>query len=173
MMPDGMAALAAGAGGESDALADRTERVGRMREEPSEAAGGEDDSAAGKEARSLRPCCEHARDATVRDEEAARLQALDDGNGGRMADRGDEGPHDGAPGAVPRGMNDAAAAMRGLETEGQPALRIAIEDDAAPLQLGDRRRGRRRDARGDRRVGESVAGGDRVGGMQCGCIVLT
>ncbi len=63
--------------------------------------------------------------------------------------------------------------MRGLETEGQPALRIAIEDDAAPLQLGDRRRGGRRDARGDRRVGESVAGCERVGGMQCGRIVLT
>jgi hypothetical protein len=62
--------------------------------------------------------------------------------------------------------------MRGLETEGQSALHIAIEDDAAPLELGDRRRGRRRDARGDRRVGEPIAGGERVGGMQCGRIVL-
>ena len=74
-------------------------------------------------------------------------------------------------GLAAAGVDDAAARMASLEAERQPSLVVEVEDDAARLQLADRRR-RLVDQHLDRRgAAEAAAGGDRVGGVAVGRVV--
>ena len=68
----------AGASGQRQALADGAQRIGRVGIEPAQPAGREHDAtgrAAGR--RSGRPRRQHARDAAIVDQQAARLEPLD------------------------------------------------------------------------------------------------
>ena len=91
---------------------------------------------------------------------------------GVAAHRGDQRAHDRRPRAVARDMDDAAAAVRGLQAEREAAPGVAVEGDAVALELGDGGRRRRGDAGGDGGIAEAVAGGQRVGGVQRRIVVL-
>ncbi len=56
--------------------------------------------------------------------------------------------------------------MRRFEAERQPTVGVTIEDDAQAFERGYGSRCSRGDAAGDRRIGEAVARGERVVGMQ-------
>jgi hypothetical protein len=68
-------------------------------------------------------------------------------------------------------MDDAAAAVRGFEAERQAAVRVAVEDDAQPLEVGDGSGCRSGDAPDNRGIAEPVAGRQRIGGVQRRLIV--
>ncbi len=161
----------AGAGGERHALAPRADRIGAMREQPTDPAGGDDDAIGAQEDGTVRPFGDEAGDFTVRDAQAPRGKTFEDCDGGRGADGRGQSESDFAAGPVAAGMDDAMPAMRGFEAAFQAAVRGAVERDAVADQVFDRCRAAGNNALDHRRDAKPIAGRERIGDMQRDAVV--
>ncbi len=143
-----------------NSMAERAGRVGGMAIEIAEAAGREHDTVRRQQQRALAPNRGDAGDRFLAQDQAPRFDILEHGDRCRAPHGGDHRLQDRMAGAVAFGMDDAAAAMRGFEAEGEPAIRRAIETHAKRDQRFDRARAGAGDLRDDARIVEPIAGGD-------------
>ena len=153
-------------------LAKTAGRVGAILKQPADASRCDHDTAG---IDGQWPLCihrEHALDGIVLDDQATRLDALEQGDRWTAAHRRDQCPHDLAPGAVTRGVHDAIAAVRGFQAELPAAVRPPVEGDAKLGEMLDRRRRRLHDAARDGLVAQAGARGERVGEVQGRGVVL-
>ena len=127
--------------------------------------------AAGKGQRPLRTGGQQPDHRAVMGQQAARLDPFHQRDRGRAACRFDQRAHDLLPGAVALGMDDAVAAVGGLEAKFQRPGGIAVEGNAAPRQFLDRLARGRSNTRYRLRIAQAVAGGKGVGGMEGGGII--
>ena len=153
----------AGAGGKRQTLAETTERICSVVIEAADAASGKHDAIGRKYRAGGLARRDDAGDGAVLDEEPARPDIFKHGDGRRGAYGRDQGTDEFAPGRVAAGMNDAPAAVRRFQAEGQAAAGIPIEDDAKPFQPLNGLGRRLDDTPGDRDIAQAVAGVAGIG----------
>ena len=157
----------AGARRERQALTNGAQRIGGMGVEPAQPAGRQHHATGGQQAGAPRSCRQHARHAAVVDQQAARLQPLDHGDGRRGAHGGNQRPHDRRARAVAGDMDDAPARVGGFA--GPCAnLPCASRSKATPQRSSSAMAAGAAAAMraATAEVAQPVAGGERVRGMQ-------
>ena len=163
----------AGARREREALAEAAQRIGAVLVESADPAGRDDDAARPQTAPApTDPIGEDAANRVVLDDEAARLEALENRRSraspraaaisARMISR----PAPSPPACTMRGSG-----MRGFEPEREAAVGDAVEAHAETREPYDRGRRGARKPIDDRSVAQAVAGGERVGGVQGRAVV--
>jgi hypothetical protein len=137
-----------------------------VQEQPADATRGDHDAAGIDHQRALRVHREYALDRIVFDDQAACLDALQQRDRRAAAHRCDQRAHDLAPGAIAGGVHDPVAAVRGFQAEPPAAIGPAVEGDAKPCEMLDRRGGRVDDAVRDGFIAQAGACGERIGEVQ-------
>ncbi len=151
---------------ERQPLAEATGGIGAVQKQPANAACRDHDATAVDNERTVRVHREHAFDGIVLDDQAPRFDAFQQSNRRAAAHRCDQRTHDLAAGAIAGGVHDPVAAMGGFEPEPPAAIGPAIEGDAKPREMLDRRRRRVNDSASDGFVAQACACGQRIGQMQ-------
>ena len=155
-----------GPGGERQALPDRASRIAAVGKEAANAARRHDDLPRGQEGDVVMMRRKQAHHRAILAHQAARRHVLYDGDRSGAADRVRHGPHELPAGAIAGRRDDAPPAVRGLQSEPEPAVRAAVETRAEPRQRLDRLGGGCGNVTDDGGIAQPVAGGERVGAMQ-------
>ncbi len=130
--------------GQCETLAETAGRVGAVQKQPANAAGREHDAAGIDHQRAVCGRGEHALDGIVLDDQAARLDAFEQGDRGTTAHACDQRAHDFPAGTVTGRVHDPVAAVRGLQAEPPSAIRADGRRRRQALPDVRRRRARHR-----------------------------
>jgi hypothetical protein len=152
-------------------LTEATRRIGALEEQATDAARRDHHAAGVDHERTLRVHREHALDGIVLDDQASRLDALQQRDRRAAAHRCDQRAHDLAAGAVAGGVYDPVAAVRRLQAKPPAAIGPPVERHAKSGEMLDRRGGRVDDAARDGFIAQASACGERVSEMQGGIVI--
>lgn len=154
--------LGAGARGNRQTLAEAAERIGAIAEKAAYATCSQHDAAGRQDNVARRAGCQYTGDRAVFDQQAPCLAMFEHRYRRRPPDRDSQRAHQFATGRVACRMNDAAAAMCGLEPEAQFAVLRTVEGNAKACQFFDCAGRDFDDAPSHTFVAQPVAGGQRV-----------
>src|SRR5271169_4692234 len=161
----------AGVRRQREALTEAAAWIGAELVGPADAAGGDDDPVRRQDRRTPRTDGDDAAHSIVRDEQTTRLDAFENLDRSRPARRGDQSAHDFTARGVAAGMDDPPPGVRGLQAERQSAAGLAVEIDPEKGECFDRSGSLSREAPDHIGIAETVAGSERVRGVQVRSVV--